>query len=233
MDLKGILEYQKLDGELFKIERQLKSNENKKMANKMHESMKEAQNRSYKLEEKAGALLSEIEKAKKQFKTQQDKMDEFMSKDLEKMSKEDLDKLSVLKDKLAQNLAILERNLTSLAENVNATLADFNKTIKTFNACKEQYAKSKAAYDNDVKSVEDKKNEIENDLKKLAKSLDSKLFETYQKRRKENIFPVVVPIINNSCGGCHIELPYANISKLEDDGILTCEHCHRIIYKMQ
>lgn len=233
MDLKGILEYQKLDGELFKIERQLKSNENKKMANKMHESMKEAQNRSYKLEEKAGALLSEIEKVKKQFKTQQDKLDEFMSKDLEKMSKEDLDKLSVLKDKLAQNLAILERNLTSLAENVNATLADFNKTIKTFNACKEQYAKSKAAYDNDVKSVEDKKNEIENDLKKLEKSLDSKLFETYQKRRKENIFPVVVPIINNSCGGCHIELPYANISKLDDDGILTCEHCHRIIYKMQ
>lgn len=232
MDLKGILEYQKLDGELFKIERQLKSNENKVMANKMHESMKDAQNRSYKLEEKAGALLGEIEKVKKQFKTQQDKMDEFMSKDLEKMSKEELDKLSVLKDKLAQNLAILERNLTSLAENVNATLADFNKTIKTFNACKEQYAKSKAAYDNDVKSVEDKKDEIENDLKKLAKSLDSKLFEAYQKRRKENIFPVVVPIINNSCGGCHIELPYANISKLEDDGILTCEHCHRIIYKM-
>lgn len=232
MDLKGILEYQKLDGELFKIERQLKSNENKVMANKMHESMKDAQNRSYKLEEKAGALLGEIEKVKKQFKTQQDKMDEFMSKDLEKMSKEELDKLSVLKDKLAQNLAILERNLTSLAENVNATLADFNKTIKTFNACKEQYAKSKAAYDNDVKSVEDKKNEIENDLKKLAKSLDGKLFEAYQKRRKENIFPVVVPIINNSCGGCHIELPYANISKLEDDGILTCEHCHRIIYKM-
>ncbi len=232
MDLKGILEYQKLDGELFKIERQLKSNENKVMANKMHESMKDAQNRSYKLEEKAGALLGEIEKVKKQFKTQQDKMDEFMSKDLEKMSKEELDKLSVLKDKLAQNLAILERNLTSLAENVNATLADFNKTIKTFNTCKEQYAKSKAAYDNDVKSVEDKKNEIENDLKKLAKSLDGKLFEAYQKRRKENIFPVVVPIINNSCGGCHIELPYANISKLEDDGILTCEHCHRIIYKM-
>lgn len=232
MDLKSILEYQKLDGELFKIERQLKNNENKKTLNKMHDNMKDAQNRSFKLEEKAGALLGEIDKVKKQFKTQQDKMNEFMSKDLEKLSKEELEKLSVLRDKLAQNLAILERNLTALAENVNATLADFNKTIKTFNACKEQYTKSKTAYDNDVKSVEKKRDEIENNLKKLAKSLDNKLFEAYQKRRKENIFPVVVPIINNSCGGCHIELPYANISKLEDDGILTCEHCHRIIYKM-
>ena len=44
MDLSKILEYQKLDGQLVKIERQIKNNENKKTANKMHENMKEAQN---------------------------------------------------------------------------------------------------------------------------------------------------------------------------------------------
>ena len=231
MDLNKILEYQKIDSELFQIERQLRNNENKKMASKMHENMKEAQNRSFKLEEKAGTLINEINKVKTQFKTQQDKLEEFTSKDIDKMSKEDIEKLSILKDKLAQNLSILDRNLSSLAENVNAVLSEFNKTIKIFNSCKEQYSKSKIAYDNDVKSVEAKSQELTKKLKEYEKAIDTKIMEAYQKRRKENIFPVVVPINNNSCGGCHIELPYANISKLEEDGILTCEHCHRLIYK--
>lgn len=231
MDLSNILEYQKLDSQLVKIERQIKDNTNKKNANKMRENMREAQSRSLKLEEKAGSILSEIEKIKKQFKIQQEKMEEFASKDLEKMTTEELNKLSVLKDKLAQNLSILERNLSSLAETVNAVLSDFNKTIKTFNNSKEQYNKSKTDYENDIKSVEDSKKEIEDKLKSLSKGIDNKIMDAYQKRRKENIFPVVVPLVNNSCGGCHIELPYANISKLEDEGILTCEHCHRLIYK--
>lgn len=231
MDLNKILEYQKIDSELFQIERQLRNNENKKMASKMHENMKEAQNRSFKLEEKAGTLINEINKVKTQFKTQQDKLEEFTSKDIDKMSKEDIEKLSILKDKLAQNLSILDRNLSSLAENVNAVLSEFNKTIKIFNSCKEQYSKSKIAYDNDVKSVEAKSQELTKKLKEYEKAIDTKIMEAYLKRRKENIFPVVVPINNNSCGGCHIELPYANISKLEEDGILTCEHCHRLIYK--
>ena len=231
MDLSKILEYQKLDGQLVKIERQIKNNENKKTANKMHENMKEAQNKSVKLEEKAGQLLAEIDKVKKQFKVQEDKMKEFTSKDLSSLSKEEIDKLSGLKDKLAQNLNILDRNLTALAESVNAVLSDFNKTIKIFNSCKEQFAKSKSAYENEVKAVEESKKELQDKLATLAKGIDAKVMDAYNKRRKENIFPIVVPIVNNSCGGCHIELPYANISKLENDGILTCEHCHRIIYK--
>lgn len=232
MDLNKILEYQKLDSQLVKIERQLKDNSNKKTANKMHDSIRESQSRSLKLEQKAGSILTEIEKVKKQFKVQQDKMAEFSSKDLDSLSKEEIEKLSLLKDKLAQNLAILERNISSLAETINAVLADFNKTIKVFNNCKEQYAKSKNAYEEDVKAVTQSQEEIKNKLQALSKDIEPKVMEAYLKRRKENIFPVVVPLVNNSCGGCHIELPYANISKLEDEGILTCEHCHRLIYKL-
>ena len=197
MEITKILEYQTLDSELFKIEKQLRENKNKQQANQMHENMKNAQLKSIKLEDKAGSLLAEIDKVKKQFKIQEDKMNEFMSKDLTKLSKEELDKLSILKDKLSQNLNILDKNLTSLAESVNAVLSDFNKTIKVFNSSKEQFAKCKAEYDNDVKKVEGVKNEISNKLKALAKNIDNKIMEAYLKRRKENIFPVVVPLKGN------------------------------------
>ena len=231
MDISKILEYQKLDSKLYSIERDIRNSEHKKKANTMYENMRNAQTKSVKLEQRAGALIAEIDKVKKQLKTQNDKLNEFISKDLTKMTKEELDSLEGLKNKLSQNLNILEKNLTTLAENVNSVLADFNKTIKVFNSSKDEYGKAKQSYDNHIKSVEQEKSEVEKKLKTLEKNIDGKLLEAYKKRRGENIFPIVVTLNGNSCGGCHVELPFANITKLDSEGILICEHCRRIIYK--
>ena len=96
MKVDMILKYQALDREMFKIEKGLRDNQNKKAANELHENMKNAQARSVKLEENAGKLLKEIEKVKGQVKIQEDKMQEFMSKDLENMPKADVEKLRAL-----------------------------------------------------------------------------------------------------------------------------------------
>ena len=77
MKVEKILEYQELDRELFNIERQSKENENMKKANSLFDEMKKAKDRSYKLEEKAVAILSDLEKVKKQYQIQEDKMKEF------------------------------------------------------------------------------------------------------------------------------------------------------------
>ena len=81
MKVEKMLEYQSLDSEMYKIERQIKENKNKIVADKMQESIKNAQSRSVVLEDKAGKLLSEIDKVKKQLKMQDDKMQEFLQKD--------------------------------------------------------------------------------------------------------------------------------------------------------
>ena len=28
-----------------------------------------------------------------------------------------------------------------------------------------------------------------------------------------------------------MELPFANITKLNEEGVITCEHCRRLVYK--
>lgn len=231
MNLDKILAYQNLDSELYKIEKRVRDSQNKQKASQMHENMKVAQERSIKLEEKAGSILNEIEKVKQQFAVQQNKMKEFLGKDLSSLSRVELEKYNVLKDKLSQNLSILDKNLSQLAETINGVLADFNKTIKTFNTSKEEYLKSKANYENEVKAVEGDKKTIADKLEKLEKDVDSQTLEKYKKKRKENIFPIFVPLSGDCCGWCHVQLSYANISTLENEGILTCEHCHRIIYK--
>ncbi|MBE7073748.1 MAG: hypothetical protein E7379_01500 [Clostridiales bacterium] len=236
MKVEKILEYQKLDREMYKLEREIKDNPNKEKANKLHETMRVAQEKSVALEGKAGAILKEIDKVKGHLKLQQDKMAEFTAKDLSTLSKQEIEKIASLKDKLAQNLQILEKNLTALAENVNSVLSEFNKTIKTFNTAKEDFAKCKTSYDNDIKAIESKKAEVAKNLSVIAKEIDSVIMEAYQKRRKENIFPVVVQLMEQGkgsyfCGGCRTQLSIASINKLDSEAVVSCDHCRRLIYK--
>ena len=224
MDITNILAYQALDAELFKLEKSLRENQNKKLAFQLQDSAKKAQERSSQLEQKAEALIKEIE-------TQSEKMQEIFAKDIEKMTKEEVEAMLSLKDKLSQNLSILDKNLTRLAENVNAVLADFNKTRMIFNQAKENYAKAKEAYDNEAKALEPQMAELAKKLSGLEKGIDAAQLEQYQKRRKDNLFPIYVPLSGDLCGYCHMQLPAAIISKIQDQGHITCEHCHRIIYK--
>ncbi len=231
MDLNKILEYQSLDAKLFAIEKKLRDNQDKKVASQMSASAKDAQMRSVALEKQAGDLAREIETIKGQVESQNAKLDQMKAKNVDTLTKEEIDNYAVIKDKLASNLNILDKNLTKLAERVNAVLADFNKTIKVYNMAKEKFTQSKAAYDNAAKAVEPEKVELEKKLATLSKSVDSAIMQKYAKRRSDNIFPVLVPLDGRSCGGCRMELPAAEISKLEREGLLTCEHCHRLIYK--
>lgn len=230
MNISKILDYQKLDAQLFKLEKALKDNQNKKLALENQEAARKAQERSTQLEERAQSLIKEIETVKAQYETQSAKMNEIFAKNIEKMKSEEIDAMLSLKDKLAGNLTILDKNLTRLAENVNAVLADFNKTRKIFAAAKDNFAKAKLSYDNEAKEVEPQMEELKKELASLSKSIDAKLMEQYEKRRKDNLFPVFVPLSENLCGYCHIELPAANISKIKEEGYITCDHCRRIIY---
>lgn len=230
MEINKILEYQTLDSELFKIEKSLRDNQDKKMASQMQNNAKIAQERSFKLDEKAKELEKEYQNAKNQYQVQKKKMDEIFEKDVDKLSKDEVEKLEKLKDKLAQNLSILERNFAKIAENMSALLSEFNKTKNAFQMAKEQFARSKQNFDKAQSEALPKQQELNKKLASLEKGIDAKIIEAYKKRRTENIFPVVVSLAGNCCGGCRVELSMANISKLKEDGILTCEHCHRIIY---
>ena len=230
MDIDKILEYQKLDSELFKLEKSIRDNADKKTASQMQNNAKVAQERSYKLNDMAKALEKEYNNIKSQFDIQKKKMDEIFAKDVDSLSAEEVEKLKVLKDKLSANLSTLERNFARIAESMNNLLSDFNKTRKAFQMAKEQYADAKAKFDKTQSELAPHKAELEKKLSSLEKGIDRDIVESYKKRRVENIFPVVVPLAGNCCGGCRTELSLANLSTLKERGVLTCEHCHRIIY---
>lgn len=232
MDLTNLLKYQELDEKLYEVEQKLTKSPARKRASELSKIAKNAQAKSTELENEAGNILKEIDDIKEKFEQNKKSLESLVGKDLENLSMEDLDKISSLKSKILGNLNYLEKHLQKHAESVNRILMDFNKTKKMYDEARRQFLECKAKIDEETKTLEPEKARLEKELETLSKSVESKLLAEYKKRRSDNIFPVVVPLEGtNFCGRCRMELPMAAISKIKDVGVITCEHCKRLVYK--
>ena len=232
MNIENILKYQKVDEELFKVEQKLYNSSYRKKANELSAIAKKAQTRSTELEAEAERLIAEIDDIKAKYNINKSKTEELLSTKVENLSMEELEKLSTLKGKVAQNLNILEKMLQKSAENINRILSDFNKAKKAFDEARTQYAMCKQKIDEETKTLEPEKEKLKKDLQVLEKDVDPQLMAEYKKKRNDNIFPVIVPLEgNNFCGRCRMELPKVAISRIKDNGVIVCEHCKRFIYQ--
>lgn len=230
MDLNKILEYQKKDSELIKLERTLTSSENKKTYTQMVAVVKDTQNQSSALEAQAGAIIKSYEALKKTMADNLKSAGTVAGKNIEAMSVEDVKNIEKLAGVISKNLQILEKKLLAEAEKVRNVLSSFEQTKKKYNSAKEKYNKHKELYEQEEQKVKPLAEEKAKELKKLEDSIDDKILSKYKQKRQDKIYPVYVPCIEKACGGCRMELPSASLSILKKEGVLECEHCRRIIY---
>lgn len=230
MDLKNILAYQAEDKKLFDLESELANDPNKQKCVQLNQTAKASQLKSSQLEEQASIVLKEMDELNKTLEASQKKGEQLLALNVENLGKEQLDEHLSMKDKVAQNLTVLDKRLTKLAENINSILAEFNHTIKNYNVAKEEYQKYKTAYDKKAAELEPKIADLKAHLESVQKTVEPKLMQTYLAKRNDRIFPVLVKLEGNTCGRCRMELSASAINKLKEDGILVCEHCRRIIY---
>ena len=233
MNLKSILEYQKKDSELIKLERSLAANENKKIFTQMVNVVKDAQAESSTLENQAKEILKVFESLKKTYEDNAKSANILATKNLENISEDELASVENLAKTISNNLAILEKKLLSEAERVRNVLSSFENAKKKYNQARDKYNKHKELYD---KEVAEKSPEISlktEEVKKLESSLDATLLANYKHKRQDKIYPVFVPCVDKACGGCRMELPSASYANLKQSGMMECEHCRRIIYIQQ
>ena len=128
MDFKKILEYQKKDAELIKLERKLAQDENKKIYTQMISIVKDTQNKSASLEKQAGDLITIYENLKKQYNDNLTYVNKISGKNIDTSSLADLEALQEIAQTILNNLVLLEKKMIAQAEKVNAILVDFEQT---------------------------------------------------------------------------------------------------------
>lgn len=231
MNIEKILKYQQVDEKLFRLEQKQLSSPTKKKANELAAVAKKAQARSAELERESAKFLTEIEEIQKNFEISKKALTSLKNSNFEKMSAEEIEKMDSLRKKVSGNLNVLEKALQKNAESINRVLSEFNKAKRAYDSAKKEYDECKLKIAEETKAIDAEKSVVVAELEKMEKGIDSESIAAYKKKRADNIFPVLVPLENDTfCGRCRMELPKVAISRIKEKGIITCEHCKRYLY---
>ena len=228
--LNELLEYQKVDAQLRKIEQEVAASEEQKKYAQANKFMKSAPERFEAQDRRAAELAALREDLIRRAEDISKQIAEYS--ELDEMVEEGGD-VSFYK-KNAQALLDRLRGLRSEMQKLNAEIAstveEYDRFKKQGAAMQKQYKEYKAKRDELVNTHKDEVNSLRARLAEIAKKIPEDTLAKYQQKRKENIFPIIAPLNGNMCV-CGMDFPLALQERLAGGNVVECEHCRRFVYK--
>ncbi|MBR5012792.1 MAG: hypothetical protein IKY15_02520 [Clostridia bacterium] len=232
MNIEKILEYQRLDTQIKKLEETLENSADQKAMNSLKKVVQETKNISASLEKEAEKTITEFNKMQKSYNDATSALERLEKSQANNYTKEQCAECVKQLNNIATFLTNLEKVMRQTAEKVNSILSEYDTAKNNYEVAKNKHASHKQNLENLKEKIQPELTTLEAELAKLEGGIDAKFLSKYKTKRQDRIFPVVVELRGNACGGCGMELPSAQIEKLKKDGFLECENerCHRIIY---
>lgn len=228
--LQDLLEYQRVDGELRKIENELNATEEKKKLNQARSVMKNAEARIAAQDKRAVELKALRDSLA--FRVEETSRAIAEYSDVEEIVEGGGDVSFYKKNaqQLLDTLRALKADLAKLLAEVEQLSAEYKKMMEQGKQMNKQYKE----YSEKFKEVQKKRagetEALQQKLEEIAKRIPSEILEKYRQKRKEKVFPVLVPLAGDMCV-CGMDLPLAQRGRLAGGNIIECENCHRFIYK--
>ena len=231
MQIKEMLEYQKIDGQIRKPEAELKNSDDRKNATKMQEYLKDSQGKLVALEKTSEKLVALYKKATTAY-------NDFAEK-LEKLLKEGTgtnpEEVTARLEKANAFMVVstkLEKDLESLAQSLTKINSDFDQLMKNSKTAKANFEVYKNRYNEARQKNEPVINELKAKRDKLKGLIDAEMLARYT-HKAEAKYPVLVPLKDNRCGGCRMEISGTKLKQLKEKGVIECENCGRIIFNAE
>jgi predicted nucleic acid-binding Zn-ribbon protein len=127
---------------------------------------------------------------------------------------------SLIEDKILENMEQAEK-LHKETEEKEKELLKAQDTLK----------QKEAEIKKQIHDLELERKQIAEKKQKIVADIDEPLYRKYTKIFMHNKDKVVVPVIDRTCGGCHMVLPPQVINDVfKEEHIIFCETCTRILY---
>ena len=229
MALKDLLEYQKTDAEQLAIEREISATEEYKKYAQAKKFMKGAQEKLDLLDRRSGELKSLLEDLNRRSEEITGEIAEY--NDLEEMIEGggDISYYEKTVRALSDRLRALKAELNRLMTDIKSAGEEYKKFREQTIAMQNQFKEYKEKYETLRTSRAQEVEEIKKKLAALAKKVPADILQKYAAKRKEKIFPVLVPLTGGGCV-CGMSFSLAQQSKLSGGNLIECEHCHRFVY---
>ena len=236
MDIQTILDYQALDFEKVKINRQLAKSEEYARYMRATDAMKKAIDNVAKMSTRAAQLFAKADEIAAQFEAVSKEYDEIagaaegLEQDLKRAEfyEKSLENLAAQLEQLEREANAVATELSALRKDGEAEIAAANKNASIAKSGKSKVEELKAGFAGKLEEISAKQRELE-------EKADPQLLSIYRNARKQvKTFPVIVALRDEKLCGCGIELSGAELGKLKDgEPFVTCPTCGRLVYKPQ
>lgn len=121
--------------------------------------------------------------------------------------------------------AVLE--LMEKSEQYKLVMKEKEKEVKT---AEEVFKKEEEKNKNEIAKVEAHLALEKETREEQKKKVDPVLYQSYEKISQSKHGTGIVAIVDNSCGGCHINLPPQIINEVKMRKVIFCGSCARLLY---
>ena len=232
MQLKSLWDFMQVDMSADKFEAEMKKSPNRQNLIKRRNFLMEQQGNMKKIEAEIAVMQDRLEAVRDEAVRLEGVLTSTMA-DIEanppKTPEETERRIEAVK-KLTDSLSRYEQELQKMRKDADVRDRQ-QKDIRVRAAkAKQEYDQIKAVYDKEVKTDTQTLADMRANIEKEAAKLDGKLLERYR-AIKQQCTPPMARLADGQCCGCFMQLPSATLRMIkEDDKLVECDNCGRILY---
>jgi len=126
----------------------------------------------------------------------------------------------------------IEDELLALMESDEINSKDIKDMQKEYENLKKEFVEKKVLFESVLKKSGELVSQLFSERKTKLSELPKNIADKYENIRKNKNGAAVVMVEDNTCGGCHRNLPVHVIDELKKGkDLITCNNCMRILYQ--
>lgn len=228
--MKTILEIQKLDRQIYALNREVDRCPASVNFKNYKKILQEGRARFEQLEAQANEIIKNYNKALNNLSKYKGESEIIKKRNVPSINLENTNLLITDANSLVGELSEENRRVEDLVRRAEEVVRKSAELSNKLTEAKMRSNTIKAQIEQKKQEVAPKIAEIQSKIKELEPKVEDKdKYKKYLEMKEKGIFPVFVNLEDVFCGGCKVELSLNFIEKLKTHKVLTCEHCGRII----
>ncbi|MDE6029956.1 MAG: hypothetical protein K2F90_06550 [Clostridiales bacterium] len=231
---KMMIDYQKKDIELRKLNNLIERDEALAVMNKYKRAFNDAKRAIAECEQQAGVLLDTFAELQKYIEDNEALLAELENSDGGE-SEAELERRVKRLESLKSKFQSADKKMHEIQDKAKTVCNRRAEALKTGKAAQQRFVEAREKHGKLINSKADELEKLKAELEQMRKAVNPKLFAEYAKLAEENKFPPIVQAVADdkknmfNCGGCGLNLSQKGNAALNDQGWFRCENCHRII----
>jgi predicted nucleic acid-binding Zn-ribbon protein len=135
-------------------------------------------------------------------------------------------------DVVKAEISSIEDTILEILTDIDYVKAELAAAEEALRAEETKVRDAKLRLESELEDVQRQLTDREQKKQALVPDVDEDLYELYERIRKaKKDGPAAVPVKNDSCAGCFMQIPPQVVNELiASDRLITCQSCSRILY---